>query len=137
MVEYRAHVRDVAYLVRDRLVRALVEEEPESPPLYREERVALGLYERDEAATVAGELLHAAELVVRTLAALDEDQWRRKLHYGYPTGALRTIQWTAAQVLHEFEHHGDDIEENAELLAGGLSRSGLDAHRLRHRDAEA
>ena len=137
MVEYAAHLRDVAYNVRDRIVRALVEDEPQSAPLFREERVTLGLYQNDLAAVVAQEITLAAELVARTFAPLTNDQWGRRLYYGYPTGAFRTIEWTAAQILHEFEHHAADIDENADRLAGGLSRNGVDAHRLRHRDAEA
>ena len=111
-IEYAAHVRDVAYLVRDRMIRAVIEDVPTSPPLYREERVELGLYENDEVSILGQEVVNAASLIARTLNALSDIQLERTLHYGFPEPKIRTVLWTAAQVLHEFEHHGSDIAEN-------------------------
>src|SRR4051794_34185321 len=55
-LEYTAHVRDVLLHVRDRIVIALVEDEPTFKPLYREERVDLGLYALDTTTVVLTEV---------------------------------------------------------------------------------
>jgi hypothetical protein len=117
-LEYGAHVRDVLLHVRDRFVIGAVEHEPEFKPLYRDERVALGLYARDDAATVSSELDAAAGLFVRTFAAFDEEQLARLCRYSYPTVSTRTLLWMGQQVVHEVEHHRGDVEENLRLLAG-------------------
>jgi hypothetical protein len=102
--------------VRGRIIRAIIETEPQSPPLYREERVNLGFYANDVPELLAHEVENAASLLVRTLAAISDEQLTRTLHYGYPDASIRTVLWTFAQALHEFEHHGDDIVENEERL---------------------
>jgi len=111
-LEYAAHVRDVCLHVRDRLVIALVEDEPEFKPLYREERVDLGLYAADDGATVARELTGAGALFARTFAAVGPEQLERTCIYTFPTARTRTIRWMGQQVVHEVEHHLTDVREN-------------------------
>lgn len=110
-LEYAAHLRDVLLHVRDRLIIALVEDDPEFTPLYPDRRVDLGLYAVDDVATVGTELEVAAGLFSRTFQQIDEAALRRKGHYLYPTTALRSLTWMAAQVVHEVEHHRDDVDE--------------------------
>lgn len=112
-LEYGAHVRDVVLNVRDRVVVALVEESPEFKPLYRDQRVDLGLYARDDAATVATELAVAAALFDRTWAALDATQLDRPCRYAFPTLSTRSVRWMGQQVVHEVEHHLGDVRADA------------------------
>jgi hypothetical protein len=107
-LEYGCHVRDVLHNVRDRLVLAAVVETPDPPPLYRDDRVRLGLYEGEDPAVVADELALAGRLFARTVGALAPHA-DRLLRYAYPRPADRTIRWAAAQALHEVEHHLGDI----------------------------
>jgi hypothetical protein len=111
-LEYGAHVRDVMLHVRDRVVIALVEDDPEFKPLYRDERVDLGLYAADEPAVVAEELRMAARLFARTFAATSGAQRERPCQYAYPTVQTRTVRWMCQQVVHEVEHHLADVEHD-------------------------
>jgi len=115
-LEYGGHVRDVLLHLRDRVVIALVEENPTFKPLYREERVALGLYRRDRADNVAPELTMAANLFARTFAGLDARQLERPCQYAYPTLATRSVLWMAQQTLHEVEHHERDVASGIDTL---------------------
>lgn len=112
-LEYGAHVRDVLLHVRDRVVIALVEDDPEFKPLYRDERVDLGLYAADMPDVVAGELRTAAGLFARTFDLLTAEQLGRTCQYAYPTVGTRTIRWMGQQVVHEVEHHLADTQENS------------------------
>jgi hypothetical protein len=118
MLEYAGHVRDVLLHVRDRLVIGLVEEHPSFKPLYRDERVDLGLYRADTLETVERELTVAAALFNRTFEALDDGQLARTCDYAFPTVQSRTLLWMGQQVVHEVEHHAGDIADNARQLGG-------------------
>ena len=108
-LEYGAHVRDVLLHLRDRFVIALVEDNPTFKPLYRNERVALGLYRDDDVHAVAAELGFAANLFGRTFDVLDANQLQRLCEYAYPTLQTRTLLWMGQQVVHEVEHHLTDV----------------------------
>ena len=116
-LEYAAHVRDVLLHVRDRMVIGLVEDDPTFKPLYREERVDLGLYAADTPGVVVAELAMAAGLFARTFAALEAEQLAREVQYTYPVVATRTVLWMAQQAVHEVEHHHGDVETGLALLA--------------------
>ena len=117
MVEYGAHVRDVLLTVRDRLVIGLVEDDPGFKPLYRDERVDLGLYRADTAAAVAAEVEPAAAMFARLFEAIEPALLERKVEYGFPAPATRTLLWMGQQAVHETEHHLRDIEEGLALVA--------------------
>lgn len=108
-VEYGAHVRDVLYNLRDRIVVGLVEDTPTPKAMYGAVRADLGLYAEDDPVTLATELELAARLVARTVRALTPDQLARTLVYGWPRDAERTLRWVAAQAVHEAEHHAADV----------------------------
>ena len=116
-LEYAAHVRDVLLHVRDRLVIGVVEDDPTFKPLYRDERVDLGLYHDDTPELVAVEVRSAAALFARTFDRLSVEQLRRPVQYAYPAPATRTLLWMGQQVVHEIEHHLADMEANTRLLA--------------------
>ena len=113
MLEYASHLRDVMYNVRDRIILGAIEDNPEPKKLYADARVALGLYAQDTAVLLDIDLAVASGLFLRTLAALSPAQMRRPILYGWPTPTTRTLNWAAAQVLHEVEHHLDDVRQNA------------------------
>jgi DinB superfamily len=111
-LEYAAHVRDVCLTIRDRLVIGLVEDEPGFKPLYRDERVDLGLYKSDTATDVAGEVVAAANMLARVFNAIDPQLLDRVVQYGFPDPLPRTLLWMGQQAVHESEHHLADITEN-------------------------
>lgn len=111
-VEYAAHVRDVFLTLRDRTVLGIVEDEPHFSPLYRDERVDLGLYAGDTAVAVAPELEAAAAMYLRVFEAIPASDRDRLVHYGSPDPMLRTLRWMGQQAVHEAEHHRADIEQD-------------------------
>ena len=84
MLEYGAHVRDVLLVLRDRIVVGVVVDNPGFTPMYRDERVDLGMYGRDDPVAVAAELELAGALLTRMIAALSPEQLDRTCQYGYP-----------------------------------------------------
>ena len=117
MLEYGAHVRDVLLVLRDRFVVGVVVDNPGFTPMYRDERVDLGMYGRDDPQAVAAEIEVAAGLLVRMIESLSPAQLDRTCQYGFPGPSTRTLRWMAAQAVHEVEHHLDDVEENLKLVA--------------------
>jgi hypothetical protein len=117
MLEYGAHVRDVMLVLRDRFVVGVVTDNPGFTPMYRDERVELGMYRGDDPVALATEIEVAAALLVRMLEALAPEQLERTCQYGYPGPSTRTLRWMAAQAVHEVEHHCRDVEENLTLVA--------------------
>ena len=108
-VEYGAHMRDVMYNLRDKLIAIAVEDNPPSVPLFGTPRVDLGLYAIEEPETLALEMTLAGALFARTFHTLPEESHGRPFLYRYPREAQRTLLWVAAQGLHEVEHHATDI----------------------------
>jgi DinB superfamily len=117
MLEYGAHVRDVLLVLRDRFVVGVVMDNPGFTPMYRDERVDLGLYAGEEPGAVATELEVAGALLTRMVEALSPEQLDRTCQYGYPGPSTRTLRWMAAQAVHEIEHHLADVEQNLTLVA--------------------
>jgi hypothetical protein len=117
-IEYGAHVRDVLITLRDRLVVGLVEDLPSFKPMYREERVDLGLYRSDPVEAVAVELRAAAAMFIRLFDAIDPQQLSRPVHYGFPNPAQRSLLWMGQQAVHEVEHHRSDIAANLHRVVG-------------------
>jgi len=118
-LEYAAHVRDVCLHVRDRVVITLVEDSPEFKLLHPGARVDLGLYAGDDPAQVAAELRTAAGLFARTFERVRPEALGRPARTTYPTATIRPLRWLAQQVVHELEHHLDDVRENEGLALPG------------------
>jgi DinB superfamily len=110
VLEYGCHVRDVLYNLRDRIVVGLAEDNPVPKAMFADVRLAHGLYAGDDPATLATEIELAGGLFARTISALDADTLARPIFYGWPTPGTRTLEWVAAQALHEAEHHLGDVE---------------------------
>jgi hypothetical protein len=111
-VEYGAHLRDVLFNVRDRLILMVVEDTPSPDPIYRDQRVDLMLYADETPAVVASDLETAARLFTTTFDRLRADYIDRTLIYSKFMPGPRTFGWVGAQVLHECEHHRDDARAN-------------------------
>ena len=115
-LEYAAHVRDVLLIMRDRLVVGLVEDDPTFTPLYRDERLALGLYDAEDPDGTAVELEAASAMFTRVFDAIGGDQLGRPVQFGYPP-STRSLLWLGQQVVHEIEHHLGDVERGLLALA--------------------
>jgi hypothetical protein len=118
-LEYGAHVRDVLWLIRDRLVNTVVEDTPSPPKLHRDERVSLGLYASESPESVARQLPVAAQSFATFFDVLHPENHARTVIYSADFGNVRTLAWTGAQAVHECEHHLGDVEENARRLGAG------------------
>jgi hypothetical protein len=114
-MEYAAHVRDVLTMLRDRVVVGIVEDDPAFKPMYRDERVDLGLYAADTVDALTVELATATGMFTRLFEAIEPELLGRPVQYGFPSPARRTVLWMGQQAVHEVEHHGDDIAENLGL----------------------
>ena len=110
--QYAAHVRDVLNTLRDRMVIGIVEDEPVFKPMYRDERVDLGLYDPDPPDAVASELRSATAMFIRLFDAIDPQYLSRPVQYGVPSPTRRSLLWMGQQAVHEVEHHRADIVEN-------------------------
>ena len=117
-VEYGCHVRDVCWNLRDRIVLGAVEDVPVPHALHTDNRIAMGLYASDTPDVTAGDLVVAGDVVARTMECLPPHLAERTLVYGWPRVAERSLHWVAAQLLHECEHHLDDVRENVGLVHG-------------------
>lgn len=110
-VEYGCHVRDVLLAQRERLLLALVEDEPTFVPIYRDQRADLARYSDEPRRQVAREITFASDLLAWVLTGLDVDAWNRTCVYNFPESSVRTVMWLAQHTLHEGEHHLRDIIE--------------------------
>ena len=75
----------------------------------RDERVVEERYNEQDPAEVSAEILAAADALMDTLEALDDDGWQRTGIYNYPEPAPRTVEWIAVHTVHELFHHRMDI----------------------------
>jgi S-DNA-T family DNA segregation ATPase FtsK/SpoIIIE len=109
-LEYACHVRDVLLVQRDRLYLALVEDTPSFARMYRDERVVLGRYDREDPEVVAMQVSVAAGLISRAFGELDGPQWGRSLIYNWPTPMQMDVLWLGAHTFHEGRHHLGDFD---------------------------
>jgi hypothetical protein len=114
-LEYGCHARDVVFNIRDRVLLALVEDNPSFSPIHREERVLLARYAEESPDSIVAGLRLGGDLLALVLSGLDADQWSRT---GIYAGVDRDVTWIGRQALHELEHHLGDIN-------GALANSGL------------
>ncbi len=118
VLEYAAHLRDVLLSIRERIITAAIIDQPTGTPIYRDDRVALGLYEGESLGVVADELATSSRLFVKNFQSLAPRFERREFFYSPAHPDKVTILWAGAQALHECEHHLNDVRENLALLRG-------------------
>jgi hypothetical protein len=92
-VEYGCHVRDVLLAQRERLLLALVEDEPTFVPIYREQRVELARYSDETPGQAASEITFAAELLAWVLNGLVGVDWQRTCVYTPSRQCERCSGW--------------------------------------------
>ena len=113
--QYAAHVRDVLLTLRDRLVIGVVEDNPSFKPMYRDERVDLGLYDADPRRRSRRRVAVGDGDVHPPVRGHRPGTPRAPVQYGVPSPVERSLLWMGQQAVHEVEHHRSDIVEN---LAG-------------------
>lgn len=111
-LEYACHVRDVLLVQRDRLYRALVEDEPDCTPMHRDRRAVLARYNHQDPLHVASQTIIAADLAADAFVAVDAADWNRPLLYHWPATRIITIAELAHHSTHETVHHLNDIRKN-------------------------
>ena len=116
-LEYACHVRDVLLVQRDRVILALVEDNPGFARMYRDERAEITRYNEEQPAEVGAHVEVAGALLARLFDGLSPEQLARPCIYNFPEPSERDVAWLAHHALHEGEHHLRDIE--AALAAGG------------------
>jgi DNA segregation ATPase FtsK/SpoIIIE, S-DNA-T family len=109
-LEYLDHVRDVALVQRERVLRALLEERPALAPMHRDERPPRCGYGQSAVEVSLDHLHMATTLLLDVLDRVDEDEWRRGVIYNWPTERIRTVEWVARHTLHEYVHHLADVK---------------------------
>jgi hypothetical protein len=105
-LEYACHVRDVLAVQRERLDRALAEDNPvlEARGMFRwaDEHQ----YGTQDPSLVLRQLRANADSLATAISALSPAEWARPLVYGHPQQpAERTVRWFLRHTLHECEHH--------------------------------
>jgi S-DNA-T family DNA segregation ATPase FtsK/SpoIIIE len=115
-LEYGCHLRDVHLVQRDRLVRALVEDDPHFPPMYRDERVGLARYAGEDPGRAADGLELSAGLLLWLADGLTPAQLARPCRYNLPQVTAVDVGWVLVHTAHEAVHHEDDVRRG--LAAG-------------------
>jgi len=115
-LQYGCHLRDVLLVQRDRVVLAVVEDEPGFARMHREERVALCGYDAEPPGTVAAELAMAGELCALTFERLGPGDWGRRFVYNWPEAAVHDLTWLGRHALHEAVHHLLDMRQVLERV---------------------
>jgi hypothetical protein len=110
-LEYACHARDVLLAQRERALLALVEDNPDFAPMYRDDRVVLAGYARQSTRDVAIQLNVAAELFAIVFDGLSDAQTARPCIYNYPDRSQRDVTWLGRHTVHELVHHLKDIAD--------------------------
>lgn len=106
-LEYGAHVRDVLRLGHYRVALMLENDDPEFPNWNQDEAAVVERYNEQDPATVATELLDAAEAFADQLDGVRGVQWDRPGRRG--DGARFTVHSFVRYYLHDVVHHGWDV----------------------------
>jgi hypothetical protein len=107
ILEYGCHVRDVHRIFDQRVRMMLTEDEPRFPNWDQDETALADGYSAQTPATVAGDLLAAANTVADTYAGVGDDEWsRRGLR---SNGSEFTVDSIARYHLHDIVHHAWDV----------------------------
>ena len=108
-LEYACHVRDVLRIQRERMQRALVEDDFAPESMRRDERAIEERYNEQGPAEVADELAAHADALAADVSGLSESDFARTMTYFYPEKAVRPLTWVVQHTVHECEHHLLDV----------------------------
>ena len=106
-LEYGCHVRDVHRLFEHRLRLMLEHDDPEFPNWDQDETAIAERYHEQDPATVADELIAAAESHAALWDTVGDDQWQRTGRRD--NGSAFTIDTFARYLLHDPVHHLADV----------------------------
>jgi DinB superfamily len=117
ILEYSAHMRDVLISIRERIVRATIEDHTIGLAMNRDERVNRGFYDVDTVEDLVVELDVLTRLLLKSYSLLTRAELDRPLVFSNLAPYEVTILLAAAQAVHEGEHHLADVRENLALLS--------------------
>lgn len=106
-LEYAAHVRDVCRLYAKRLNLMLTEDNPHYPDWNQDATAVEDRYNEQDPATVAKELMTAAEHLATRFSEVTEAQWPRPGNRS--DGARFTVDTFARYFIHDPIHHLHDV----------------------------
>jgi DNA segregation ATPase FtsK/SpoIIIE, S-DNA-T family len=118
-LEYGCHVRDVLLIQRERTLLALVEDNPQFPPMYREERVRNARYEADNLSEVSEQLTVAASMLAKLAGELTGKELSRPCVYNFPEPTQRDVGWLYRHTMHEVIHHLMDTKDVLRAVSSG------------------
>ena len=107
-LEYAAHVRDVFRLFPQRLQLILDEDEPTFAFWDQDATAVEDCYNEQDPATVAAELLSAADAAAQSFAAVEADR-RTRAGLRNGDGAVFTVESLARYFVHDPIHHIHDV----------------------------
>ncbi len=106
-LEYAAHVRDVIRVTRERLIRALAEDDPLLPNWDQDATAVLDRYNEQDPAAVAAELVEAAEQLATALEGVPDGSWTRPMRRS--DGSRFTVESLTQYFIHDPIHHLWDV----------------------------
>jgi hypothetical protein len=106
-LEYACHVRDV-FRLYDRRLHLMLEDDGAEFPNWDQDATAVeDAYAEQDPATVATELLEAAEVLAASFDAVEDDQWDRRGRRS--DGAEFTVDTFGRYFIHDPVHHLWDV----------------------------
>ncbi len=130
-LEYACHVRDVHHVFDLRVGLMLDQDDPTFPNWDQDETAIAERYAEQDPATVAGDLLTAAEAVAERYESVSPGAWGRRGHRS--NGSEFTLESIGVYHLHDLVHHAWDVR-------AAISRATVeayDAHATAYRDGTA
>ena len=109
-------MRDVLLVQRERTLLALVEDNPDFPRMYREERAELAGYENQGLSALHSQVGMASELLATVFDGLSVQQLARPCLYNFPARSQRDVTWLGRHTVHELVHHLADIRSVSERV---------------------
>ncbi len=109
-LEYAAHVRDTCRVYTERLHMMLTQDGPAYPNWDQDATAVEDRYGEQDPATVAAELVAAANLLADRFAEVTGDQWQRTGTRS--DGAHFTVDTFARYFIHDPVHHLHDVHRD-------------------------
>ncbi|GGK72946.1 DinB family protein [Ornithinimicrobium pekingense] len=105
-LEYGAHSRDVLRVMRGRLELMLAEDGATFEGWDQDEAAVKDRYDLQDPARVAQEYAGEIDTTARAFDAVEGERWQ---HRGSRSGTAFTVETLAIYMLHDIEHHLDDV----------------------------
>ncbi|WP_182526594.1 methyltransferase domain-containing protein [Nocardioides dongkuii] len=111
VLEYGCHVRDVHGVFGERVALMLAQDDPVFGSWDQDEAALDGRYQLQHPATVARELMTAADTVAAAYDAVPGDAWGRRGRRS--DGSVFTVETLGRYHLHDVVHHAHDVRAAA------------------------